>query len=257
MTTADLLQRLRTRYGVQGREWVTLAEVANGTGAAASRSCDLLAISLWGSGGREWHGHEIKVSRSDWLREIRDPDKADAFARYCDRWWIVAGDSGIVQPGELREGWGLMLPRGNGLVIKIGAAKREATPPGRPLLAAIFRRCMEASPGEAERNALLGRVYDAERKAADAEGKLSGLQGSHDRLRADLQKFEDASGIRITGYDGPRLAENLQAMWRIQKDAAVLDKAQRITTQARQFLADAEASQAALAEILNPEGAST
>ena len=58
--TADLRQRLRARYGAgDGRRYVVLEEVANATGAGASRSCDLLAISLWPSDGLDWHGHAL------------------------------------------------------------------------------------------------------------------------------------------------------------------------------------------------------
>lgn len=59
------------------------------------------------------HGHEIKVSRSDWLRELADPTKADAWKRYCDRWWLVA-PPGVGRPEELPDGWGLLVPSRNG-----------------------------------------------------------------------------------------------------------------------------------------------
>jgi len=32
-------------------------------------------MDLWPSGGLEIHGHEVKVSRSDWLRELKEPEK--------------------------------------------------------------------------------------------------------------------------------------------------------------------------------------
>lgn len=54
------------------------------------------------------HGHEVKVQRSDWLRELRDPSKADAWRRYCDRWWLVT-PHGVAKPEELPAGWGLIV----------------------------------------------------------------------------------------------------------------------------------------------------
>lgn len=54
------------------------------------------------------HGHEVKVSRSDWLTELRDPTKADVWRRYCDRWWLVAA-RGVAKPDEMPAGWGLIV----------------------------------------------------------------------------------------------------------------------------------------------------
>ena len=45
-------------------------EVRAQTGYAAGGSADGLALSLWPSRGIELHGFEVKVSRSDWLREL-------------------------------------------------------------------------------------------------------------------------------------------------------------------------------------------
>lgn len=61
------------------------------------------------------HGFEIKVSRSDWLTELRDPTKADAWRRYCDQWWLVAPRD--VVRGDLPEGWGHLAPAGASLRI--------------------------------------------------------------------------------------------------------------------------------------------
>ena len=58
------------------------------------------------------HGHEVKVSRSDWLAELRDPTKADAWRRYCDRWWLVAPRD--VVRDDLPEGWGHLAPTASG-----------------------------------------------------------------------------------------------------------------------------------------------
>ena len=39
--------------------------------------------------------YECKSSRSDWQAELRDPSKADRFCQLVDRFWIVAGRSGL------------------------------------------------------------------------------------------------------------------------------------------------------------------
>jgi len=53
------------------------------------------------------HGVEVRSSRSDWESAKRDPSKAEAIAKYCDRWWIHTppGMSPIIS--ELPPAWGL------------------------------------------------------------------------------------------------------------------------------------------------------
>lgn len=76
-------------------------------GAGPLRTADALVVDLWPSSGHLVHGFEVKVSRSDWLTECKDPTKAEAFKPYCDHWWLAAPDAGIVR-NDLPEGWGLI-----------------------------------------------------------------------------------------------------------------------------------------------------
>ena len=71
------------------------------------RTADFVAQDMWEAKGLILHGHEVKVSRSDWLTELADPSKAEAIKRYCDRWWLVVPDRSIVRD-DLPEGWGLL-----------------------------------------------------------------------------------------------------------------------------------------------------
>jgi len=55
------------------------------------------------------HGYEVKVSRSDWLREVRTQGrKSMSWRGACSHWWIVVPDAAIVKPEELEPGWGLL-----------------------------------------------------------------------------------------------------------------------------------------------------
>lgn len=82
---------------------------------AGVRRIDVVAMGLWRSTGHLVHGIELKVSRSDWLKELRQPEKAQAAIRTCDYWWLAIGDRAIVKDGELPDGWGLLVPHGRGL----------------------------------------------------------------------------------------------------------------------------------------------
>ena len=95
------------------------------------RTIDALAVDLWPSSGHPIHGFEVKVSRSDWLTELKDPEKSQAFMRYVDHWWLVVPDAAIVRD-DLPAGWGLLVESGGGLRIKRRAPKlaREPMPVG-------------------------------------------------------------------------------------------------------------------------------
>jgi hypothetical protein len=101
-------------------------------GEGPLRTVDALAVDLWPSTGNLIHGFEVKVSRSDWLTELKDPEKAEAFKRYCDHWWLVVPDAKIVRD-DLPVSWGLLALGSNGtLRVRRPAPKlgREPMPFG-------------------------------------------------------------------------------------------------------------------------------
>lgn len=66
-------------------------------------------------------GHEIKVSRSDWLVELRNPDKAQAWKQHCDQWWLVAPKH-VARIEELPPGWGWSAPTRSGVLRTVSPA---------------------------------------------------------------------------------------------------------------------------------------
>lgn len=146
MTSADLRALVRKRLGVQGQEWAVFDEVRNETGFTTgkpTRSADMVAMNLWRSKGLEVHGFELKVSRGDFLKELADPEKAEAIKRYCDRWWLVAPQE--VLNGDLPRGWGWLRPGPTGdLEVAVRAPKLQPVPLDRLFVAALVRRIAEA-----------------------------------------------------------------------------------------------------------------
>ena len=185
--------------------YALLRHVANGTGARSYRWADAIAMSIWPSRGLEIHGVEIKVSRSDWISELRAPEKADEIARYCDHWWLaVPGKKGaIVRPGELPSGWGLMRWIGAKFVIERAAPKQKPDSLDRVFLAAILRRAQEQLPTEA---ILLAEYKRGKTDQAQADIERHQENRVHDRerigeLQSCIQNFENASGIHLNSYD--------------------------------------------------------
>lgn len=85
-------------------EWILCFEFT----APNGRRCDAIAINTLPSRNHKIVGFEFKASRSDWLAELREGEKADYFVQLCDEWYVVAGGTDVVKESEVPEGWGYL-----------------------------------------------------------------------------------------------------------------------------------------------------
>jgi hypothetical protein len=140
-TTKALRACVRHRHAGPG--WAVFDEVRSETGytvGTAIRTADMLAFSLWRSRGFELHGFELKVSRGDWLRELGQPEKAEAVARYVDHWWLVVPPD-LIEIQEVPAWWGVLVVHGPAAsTVARKAPKLEAQPLDRPFIASIIRK---------------------------------------------------------------------------------------------------------------------
>jgi hypothetical protein len=114
-------------------------------GTGPLRTADALVVDLWPSSGHLVHGFEVKVSRSDWLTELKDPEKAEAFKAYCDHWWLAVPDATIVRD-DLPDGWGLMALGSDGaLRVRKRAPKLARAPMPFEMTAAWLRAVAKTS----------------------------------------------------------------------------------------------------------------
>lgn len=206
-TEGEVLDRLRVKY--KAPEYAFFRHVRNSTGHSSNaRTIDAMAMSLWPSRGLELHGFEVKVSRSDWLSEMKKPEKQEEFFRHCDRFWLVVGDSSIVKDGELPKGWGLIVPRGTGLSVKVHAPELKPEPVPRTLLAAIMRKGDD--PDETGR--ISARAEAEVRKSLQARiDKTEDLEQQVKKLKAEatvidhgtepLREFEESSGVTLSRWN--------------------------------------------------------
>lgn len=194
-TEAGLVELLRARYPRE--QYVLIPSVRSRTGAVDCRTADAITVGLWPSRGIEVEGFECKVSRSDWLRELKNAEKAEEICRYCDRWWIVVADKAIVHDGELPPTWGLMAVSGGKLRMITPAPKLTPSPLSRGFVAAMLRRMDQVSaPDDA---------LEAARIAGRAEGRqLAEKDDRHARkveqLRQAIDGFEKASGVKLSEW---------------------------------------------------------
>jgi hypothetical protein len=166
-TERQMLDLLAARYDQNagnGQRWVIADQVRNGTGfygwseqlqrcAGTVRTADFVAVDGWESKRHAIHGHEVKVSRSDWLTELRDPEKSVQWRSWCNYWWLVVSDASIVHPHELPAGWGLLVLTGRRLVARHKAPRRTAEPMPLPVQIGLMRSVAKT----AARHAVLGR----------------------------------------------------------------------------------------------------
>ena len=161
-TERMMLDRLADRYTVDqgnGPRYVFAEHVRNEAGfggydpeqrrrtgkQSTLRTADAMAIDLWPSAGNLIHGFEIKVSRSDWLCELRDPDKAEAFRPYVDHWWLVVPDPAIVRD-DLPDGWGLLAIGSDGrLRVRRKAPRLERQPMTASMTASLLRAAVKTT----------------------------------------------------------------------------------------------------------------
>lgn len=122
----------------------------------------------------EYTGYEIKVTRSDFLRD----EKWRAYLPFCNRLLFVS-PLGVIKPEELPDSVGLLVPApsGNKLLTKKKAIYRQVPEPVAVLLYILMSRAKIHSPTEyeapnrSERTAFW-RAWLEEKQSADRVGHL-------------------------------------------------------------------------------------
>lgn len=141
-TAAQAVALLYRRF--PGPEWLPVHEVPlngeTGDGHYQGRAADFIALRLWG-GALQGHmkGFEVKVSRSDFLAELKDPDKRRPLERACTACYIVAPKSVMVSMDELPAGWGWLEMRARDLILR-KEAKHEKRPYDHALVFTLLKR---------------------------------------------------------------------------------------------------------------------
>ena len=244
MDADDLRRMLRHTYAPPDdpHEWALWFEATLDDG----RRVDAVACNLWESRGRVIRGHEIKVTRADWLAELRDPGKADGGFRACDEWYVVA-PPGVVLPAELPAGWGLMEPARTRVSITVKPPARRGEP-GRD----FWTRLLTKTYGElrtAEQDALRrhrGEIQAQVRREleADKADKITVADVDAKRFIAYGRLWLEHIGPVTPGDkwgDGPEVTRMLSLLRRLAKREAdarrdlgrVLEAAPRLVLLAR------------------------
>lgn len=193
-TSTQVKALLQSRFG-GGSQCAVLFEVRNSTGHDANRSIDAVTMSLWPSLGLELSGMEIKVSRSDWLRELKEPAKASATFEYFDRWYLVAPRH-VAKMDEIPGPWGWMAPEDDKLVtLKKAPLNADVKPVDRKFLAAMLRCQTKGDDGLIQ--AAVSRAAEVERKRLTDQHKQNveaEVQRRISAVTADAKSWRDLVG---------------------------------------------------------------
>jgi len=211
MTT--IVEALRKRYPEPAYALIT--EVRNSTGHARSRTgyADAIAMGCWPSRGLDVQGFEFKTDRGDWIREWKNPIKADQFVKYCDYWWVVIDDEKIVKREELPKAWGLLVLHGQQLRTVVDAPKLKAKQPDRAFLASLLRSlCDQVLPQKKLDEARRAGVQEGRQSAEEwRNSELEHLQENNNEIKAAQEKmvndFEAASGLSISGWNAGKIGD--------------------------------------------------
>lgn len=170
------------------------------------RKIDLLAVSLWKSRGHELDAVEIKISSSDWRRELNLAAKADWWWRHCHRFWVaVPAELATKVREDLPPTWGL-LSCTPGAKPKVVVKAPPHDPRAIPWSAAVglMRASADAGSNALARAEQAGYQRGRQTGESAARAATSDGQAQRDlaRLREAVEAFEATSGLTLTDGGG-------------------------------------------------------
>lgn len=244
--TKTLLEMLRRHY-IRRADFpggIFLPEC--GLNGATGRRVDAVHVGFTSTSGRILRGHEIKVSRADWLTELSKVDKASLWADACHEWWLLVSDPAIVHDGELPPGWGLMAPASRGIKVHVRADRKPADhePPWQ-IVRSIMARLDTLQTQERARMRSEARDEiraELEKSYQERQGPAPLDRETRDRLQV-LQEIENYLDTKISPdwwretsdgiapHDFTRalhLVEKLGRTWQPNRARQVADDAARI-----------------------------
>jgi len=255
-TTALMEAALHRKYARPG--WALTLRVSSRTGFNPERVIDAIAIGCYPSTDFHILGFEIKASRSDWLRELKNMGKSDVFFRACHSFLLVTPPD-VVKAGELPAAWGHLIFKGGVLHVATKAPIRTPDPLPPELLASWLRTTGSSDEGHLAEQLALAR---AEGQAEGREQMKVSLERDRALLEHANRKLEqvcevtglDLHNLRFNDAPAPLLrllnGRNLQSIEQLLD--RLLSNARDLTRHAEQVLSEFDA-----AEVKRPDPSRT
>jgi hypothetical protein len=229
ITSGDLLELLRVKHAAD----VFVPACKNGPTQTTRRS-DLLILDAWAM-PRSWSkwttiGYEIKVSRSDFLRD----KKWTRYLDLCHELYFVAPE-GVVKEEELEKDVGLLVASKTGtrLWLKKRATRREIEPPILLLTYILMCRTALREEWTAERDrteewrAWLARKrekqeigYGVSKRLREIEAEMrTAIASAKSQMERDAGLID---ALRKLGLDPDKTSE-----WNLEKQLGLRDRIRR------------------------------
>ena len=192
-----MLENLIKQRHPAGKEWVTIEEFRNSTGGSQTGAIDVAAFNCWPSNKYYRIAYEVKRSRGDFLRELKNPGKRKWVEEFFHETYFVVDDNSIVLDEEVPDGWGLLSPTktGDKLRRRKVARPREPKEPPTGFWMSLARRLSE------DKQKIVSSMYSIDNQSFTQEEfkKLldekvyEGTLYERDRLKKEQDRLEKAT----------------------------------------------------------------
>lgn len=239
--SSDVLLNLVQAQRHAGEEWAFFRELANGTGIQAGRWIDGYALHLWPSKKFRSVAYEVKVSRTDFMRELEDPTKRGAAEKVAGECWFLT-PAGLVRPDEVPENWGLVVAAEDGQLRTLKMPRQGETPmPSMVFFAAVARRSCDPRMDPIVATLLgqeltFSRLQRLVEKASSGARRARGVatfgadldDASHKDDRRTRTRWIEGELQRVLGWGATAsrevLRERLEGHQQRRPDAVVIDE---------------------------------
>ncbi len=206
-TESDIATAVVKRFPAPS--WAFLTQVRRGPGFHHNNTADAIAMHTWPSRGLYLVGFEFKVTRGDWRRELTHPGKSEEIQCFCRNWYMVTPKGqDIIQAGELPKAWGHLECTRAGTHVTKEAPDLKFKDPDLFLLASIMRNATRSMVPSDDVDEL---VKDGIEGGLEQQRKSD--TRSLERLREAVDKFEKASGVKITDeWTAGRMGEAVKVL---------------------------------------------
>lgn len=217
--TGELTHMIIDKYGGENgaaslSKHIVLTQVSASTGGS-NNIADVMALGAWHSSGNLLEGFEVKVSRADWLNEVKNPTKCQQNKQYCHHWWLVIADASMVKDGELPDDWGMMSVVNGKLKVIKRAPMLEPKPLTIDFVASLLRTdARETIPVDVHNDKMKDHKRDVEAHyKKQYAGLLQFVKDLHKELGIELREYGsgDHKGnwyARIGSFEIQKLVAN-------------------------------------------------
>ena len=248
-------QALENKFSLP--HFIFLREVRDRTGFEAGAAMDGMAISLYRTNGRAIIGFEVKRSRADWLRELKDPGKAEKIGKYCDFFYLVTSDQSIAKLEEIPGPWGWMTLVKSRLKVVKKPEKLDAAPMDRYMLTSLLYRTMTRFTKDFDTEVNKRIDEEAESRFKMRAGFAHRAEQNLKELQDAVREFEQHSGIYIS-YRGSEVAKVGDAVRVLLREQGTLNgfmqNLEYIRSSAHRLVVEADSQIKAVRERIQGDG---